>query len=143
MIAALNAAAYNDADDRENIDPFASISGKRVDDPQNVKGDDDSAEASFETVINYNSKQSGFWSESTPAAVNNHARKSMTRRKSAKRKSHQGMYPQLGLYPDVEEVRGSTPTSSTEEFVKIASDILEEMNSRVAGIIRSVYRNAN
>lgn len=102
----------------------------------NSKEDDDESESSFETVIHYNSKPDGFWSESTPAATTR-GRKSLARRKSTKRKSTAatGMYPQPSLYPDISEGGGNIPTASTEEFGKIAEGILEEMNTRVAGTI--------
>lgn len=139
MIAALTAAASNDISDRENIDPFSSIGGKYINDS---KTDDDKSESSFETVIHCNSKSNGFWSESTPAATTGRGRKSLARRKSTKRKSTAatGLYPQLSLYPDISEGGGNVPTTTSEEFGKIAEGILEEMNTRVAGILPQFRR---
>ena len=137
MIAALTAAASNDVADRENIDPIASLNSKNIEKSFSVKDtgvEDDKSESSFETVVYYNSKPDAFWSESTPA-VSGRSRRSVAGRKSAKRKSTAaaGLYPRLSVYPDISESGGNLPTTSTEEFGKIAEGILDEMNTRVAG----------
>ena len=64
------------------------------------------------------------------------SRRSVGGRKNTKRKSTaaSGLYPQLSVYPDISEGGGDLPTTSTEEFGKLAEGILEEMNTRVAGI---------
>ena len=137
MIAALTAAAHNDVSDRENIDPFSSMGGKYTNDS---KTDDEKSESSFETVIHCNSKPDGFWSESTPAATTGRTRKSLARRKSTKRKTAPtGLYPQLSLYPDISG-GANVPTTTSEEFGKIAEGILEEMNTRVAGTLPQFRR---
>ena len=92
----------------------------------------DGSESSFETVVRYNSKSA--WSQSTPATATKSARKSTGKRKSMKRKSSAttGLYPQLSVYPDIS---GDVPTTSTDDFGKIALGIVEEMNTRIAGIL--------
>jgi hypothetical protein len=128
----LNAAVYNKIDNRENIDPL-SMDDKNEDDPfrsHSITPDDQKSEQSFDTVIHYTDK-GAFRSESTP--VRGLGRKGV-HRKSMKRKSNAaGLYPQISLYPDLEEV--SLPTTSNQDFVKVADNILEEMNSRIAGIV--------
>jgi hypothetical protein len=138
----LTAAAQSNIEDRENRDPFATLSeksGKDIDDPFRMKSispDEDELESSFETVIHYNSKPSENWSQSTPAAATGRGRKSSTRRKSTKPKTATttGMYPELSLYPDISIGKGDLPTTSTESFSRIADGILEEMNSRLTCI---------
>jgi hypothetical protein len=90
---------------------------------------DDEEETSFQTVI-YTTTPA--WTQSTPAATR--TRKSSGRRKTQKRKSTAAttLYPQLSVYPDLEDVTSGIPTTSTEEFGKIAEGILEEMNARIA-----------
>jgi hypothetical protein len=136
LIAALTAVASNDVADRENIDPLASLSGKDFNDQgEKYPLAEDFPESSFDTVTYYDSKPEGFWSESTPAASNGQGRKSLTRRKSTKNQSTatSGLYPQLSVYPDISGDISNAPTTSTEEFGKIADNILEEMNARIAG----------
>ena len=137
MIAALTAVAYNDVADRENIDPTPSLGNKNIENSfrvKDVEAEDDKSESSFETVVHYNSKPDAFWSESTPA-VSGQSRRSVAGRKSVKRKSAATprLYPQLSVYPDISEGGGNLPTTSSEEFGKIAEGILQEMNTRVAG----------
>jgi len=130
----LNASVYNDIADRENVDPLASLNGKDTDDPFRMKSvsPEEEEESSFETVIHYNSKPKAEWAQSTPATPR--TRKSSARRKSTKRKStaKSGLYPELSVYPDLSGVVSTVPTTSSEEFGKIANGILEEMNVRVA-----------
>jgi hypothetical protein len=145
LIAALNAAVYSDVANRENVDPLALSAGKPAENPflsNDAKSDNDESESSFETVIRYNSKPDGLWSQSTPATTSARGRKSTSRRKSTKRKSSTttGLYPEISVYPDILEVRGDVPTTSTEEFGKIAEGILEEMNARVACMSFVVHR---
>ena len=127
---------YNDITDRENVDPFGSSPSKsRISQlrAQEMGADEnDGSESSFETVIRYNSKSA--WSQSTPATATKSARKSTGKRKSMKRKSSTttGLYPQLSVYPDIS---GDVPTTSTEDFGKIAEGIVEEMNTRIAGTL--------
>jgi hypothetical protein len=133
----LNAAAQNKIADRENIDPMATIE-KTTDNPfysKSVSSEDDQYESSFETVI-YHSKENENWSQSTPATVPR-GRKSSGRRKSTKPKAARttGMYPELSLYPDISTVGGDMPTTTTEDFSKVADGILEEMNSRLTGTL--------
>jgi hypothetical protein len=123
---------YNDVADRENIDPFWSgksrISRLRA---ESAGVDDTESESSFETVVHYNSKAE--WSQSTPATGGKLGRKSMSKRKSMKRKSSvgtTGLYPEVSVYPDLS---AAAPTTSTDEFGKIAQGIVEEMNTRIAG----------
>jgi hypothetical protein len=138
----LTAAAQGNIEDRENMDPFATLtekSGKNIEDPFRMKSispDEDEGESSFETVIHYNSKPNENWSHSTPAAAAGRGRKSSTRRKSTKPKSATttGMYPELSLYPDISLGKGDLPTTSTASFSKIADGILEEMNTRLTCI---------
>jgi hypothetical protein len=123
LIAALNAAAQSyDTEDTENIDPLHSHT-------KTFDTQDEQSESSFETVIHINPKP---WSESTPAP---RTRKSVRGRKSTKRGSSvkSGLYPQLSVYPDLSGGI-AVPTTSTEDFGKIAEEILGEMNTRVAGI---------
>ena len=129
LIAALTAAAaqtnIDNNEDRENIDPLKHRSTAKEFD-----GLDKQSESSFETVVHINPKP---WSESTPAP---RTRKKAARGlKSTKRKSSlsAGLYPQLGVYPDLSENAVPVPTISTEQFGKIAEGILEEMNTRAAG----------
>ena len=108
------------------------------------EGKTDKSESSFETVIHYNSKPDAFWSESTPA-VSGRSRRSVAGRKSKQRKSTPapGLYPQLSVYPDISEGGGNLPTTSSEEFGKVAEGILQEMNTRVAGnstVIRALMK---
>ena len=125
---------YNDVADRENVDPFASSPSKsrisQLRAEETGAEETDGSESSFETVIRYNSKSE--WSQSTPATAMKGGRKSMAKRKSMKRKSPAttGLYPQLSVYPDIS---GNAPTTSTEDFGKIAQGIVEEMNTRIAG----------
>lgn len=135
MIAALNAAAappqVNVDDDTENIDPLQTL--KQTSAAKDFDVQEEQSESSFETVIHINPKP---WSESTPAVPR--TRKSMARgRKSTKRKSSvntTNLYPQLSMYPDLSEnALPVPPSTSTEQFGKIAECILEEMNTRAAG----------
>jgi hypothetical protein len=123
LIAALNAAAAQSygTEDKENIDP--SHSHTKTFDAQ-----EEQSENSFETVIHINPKP---WSESTPAP---RPRKSARGWKITKSRSSAkpGLYPQLSVYPDLSEGI-AVRTTSTEEFVKIAEEILGEMNTRAAG----------
>ena len=133
----MNAAAQNKVADRENIDPMVTM-GNDTDDPFRSKSlcsEDDQNESSFETVI-YHSKENESWSHSTPATVPR-GRKSYGRRKSNKSKAARttGMYPELSLYPDISSVGGDLPTTTTEDFSKVADGILEEMNTRLTGIL--------
>jgi hypothetical protein len=126
LIAALNAAATQsygteDTENIENIDPLHSHT-------KTFDAQDEQSESSFETVIHINPKP---WSESTPAP---RTRKSVRGRKSTKRRSSvkSGLYPQLSVYPDLSGGI-AVPTTSTEDFGKIAEEILGEMNTRAAG----------
>lgn len=126
--------------DRENIDPSAlslSVSPKKSRISQlraeEMGGEEtDASESSFETVIRYNSKSE--WSQSTPATAPKVRRKSTGKRKSMKRKSSgtSSLYPQLSVYPDI---NGEAPTTTTEDFSKIAQGIVEELNTRIAGTL--------
>jgi hypothetical protein len=129
----LNAAVYNKIDNRENIDPL-SMNDKNEDDPfrfRSITPDDQKSEQSFDTVIHYNTDKGAFRSESTPARVL--GRKGVQRRSMKRKSNATGLYPQISLYPDLEEV--SLPTTSNQDFAKVADNILEEMNSRIAGIV--------
>ena len=86
----------------------------------------------------YTTKQNKGWSVSTPTTSHGRPLKSLPRRKSAKRKSiaAAGLYPEVSIYPDTSELGSNLPTTTTEDFGKIAEGILEEMNTRVAGIHR-------
>jgi hypothetical protein len=129
LIAALNATVHSDvATDQENQDPSASRFGKDLnnpDPPETVLLDDES-EKSVETVIHYNVRPNR-WSESTPAVSS--LGRSKLRRSMAKRKRTGGVYPDLSIIED------GAPTTSTEDFGKIADGILEEMNARLAGTL--------
>jgi len=129
---------YNDVADRENVDPFTSSPSKsRISQLRAEEAgaeDTDESESSFETVIRYNSKSE--WSQSTPALAMKGGRKSMAKKKSMKRKSsaRTGLYPQLSVYPDIS---GDAPTTSTGDFGKIAQGVVEELNTRIAGMFTS------
>jgi hypothetical protein len=140
LIAALNAAVYNRIDNRENVDPL-SMNGKNEDDPFRMKSitpEEDKSEESFETIIHHNTTgKKGFWSESTPAKAL--GRKSF-QRKSSKRKSNaSGLYPEVSVYPDLNTME--LPTTSNQDFGKLADGILQEMNNRVAGTPISRFKS--
>ena len=107
---------------------------KNEDDPfrsHSMTPDDEKLEQSFDTVIHYNTDKDTFRSESTPART---LGRKCLQRKSMKRKSNAaGLYPQVSVYPDLAAV--SLPTTSNQDFAKAADSIMEEMNSRIAGII--------
>jgi hypothetical protein len=126
LIAALNASVYDDVQDRENVDPAGS--------PYRMKTPGLDQESSFETVV-YNPA----WNESMPAKLPRRTKSSP--RKVSKRKSPStaALYPQLSIYPDIES---AVPSTSMEEFGKLADGILAEMNSRVACIILPITTNS-
>jgi len=134
----LNAAAYNDVADRENIDPLTFSSSPKKSRISQLRAeetageDTDESESSFETVIRYNSKSE--WTQSTPAMATKAGRKSTGKRRSMKSKSSATthLYPQLSVYPDI---HAETPTATTEGFSKIAEGIVQEMNTRIAGTL--------
>jgi len=126
LTAAAAQANVNNNEDRENIDPLKCMSAPKESDMLGER-----SESSFETVVHINPKP---WSESTPAP---RTRKRGARgRKSTRRKSSStaGLYPQLGMYPELSGDPVPVPTTSTEQFGKIADGILEEMNTRAAGV---------
>lgn len=101
-----------------------------------ITPDDEKSEQDFDTVRHYNTDKGAFLSESVPARTL--GRKSL-QRKSLKRKSNAaGLYPQVSVYPDLEEV--SLPTTSNRDFTKAADSILEELNSRIAGIVLTSFK---
>lgn len=87
------------------------------------------SEQSFDTIIHYNEEKGTFRSESTPARTV--GRKSLHRKRTKRKSNAAGLYPQISVYPDLEEV--ALPTTSNHDFAKVADSILEEINSRIAG----------
>lgn len=108
------------------------MSEKNEDDPfrtKSVTPNEENSEQSFETVIQYNTTSNGFWTQSTP--VKPFGRKTL-QRKSMKRKSNaSGLYPEISVYPDLGNME--IPSTSNQDFGRVANGILEEMNNRIAG----------
>lgn len=134
----MNAAVSNNVANRENIDPQTSRNTKNSQGViQSDLAETDDTESSIQTVI-YIPKPAAL-SESTPA-TKGLGRKSVSKRKSSKRKCHVAteLYPEISLYPEIPNVRADVPTTSNEEFEKISEAIFEEMNARVQGISKHV-----